>query len=400
MRKKQRVIAMLMAATLIGGSLSGCGGNGKENEGAASGSGDKVEISFWTQDSTTYMGGFKEAVEKFNAQSDTVEVKAEYFPNFSDKLSQAFSADQQPDVAFTWQGITPWAKAGKLAPVSEECMTKEEMEEQFYEGALRNKMYEDTYYCVPAEINVESPNLFVNMDLLKKMDKELPASWIENNGPATWEELLEFAKEVTVKDGDTVTQSGLAYLYSSWEAMFASLIWQYGGDYRDEENSVVHFDTEEGKKAAEFLLKYCKGKEAISDSGTSRYDLFTQGSAVMCIGAPWYSSSFGISSRSAGPGTREKQKNRVVIVGQESDCQDILKADYEVTYRIPENAPQDSETGAYLFCLVFSQLLSMEKSLEKGYATDNPCPRGDVNRVVQGIVIYNRGAGDEIFSGN
>ncbi|MEZ3487755.1 MAG: hypothetical protein K1W22_14540 [Lachnospiraceae bacterium] len=91
MRKKQRVIAMLMAATLIGGSLSGCGGNGKENEGAASGSGDKVEISFWTQDSTTYMGWFKEAVEKFNAQSDTVEVKAEYFPNFSDKLSQAFS---------------------------------------------------------------------------------------------------------------------------------------------------------------------------------------------------------------------------------------------------------------------------------------------------------------------
>lgn len=74
--------------------------------------------------------------------------------------------------------------------------------------------------------------------------------------------------------------------------MFASLIWQYGGDYRDEENSTVHFDTEEGKKAAEFMLKYCKGEEAVSDSGTSRYDLFTQGSAVMCIGAPWYASSF------------------------------------------------------------------------------------------------------------
>lgn len=292
MKKKKEIIAMLMAAVLAGGSLAGCKGNGGETKADPSDGGEKIEISFWTQDSTTYMGWFKEAVEKFNAQSDTVKVNAEYFPNFSDKLSQAFAADQQPDAAFTWQGITPWAKAGKLAPVSEECMTKEEMESRFYESALKNKLYEGRYYCVPAEINVESPSLFVNMDLLEKAGKELPDSWVENNGPASWEELAEFAEELTVKQGDTITQSGLAYVYSSWEAMFASLIWQYGGDYRDEENKVVHFNTEEGKAAAEFMLKYCKGENAVSDSGTSRYDLFTQGSAVMCIGAPWYASSF------------------------------------------------------------------------------------------------------------
>lgn len=215
MKKRERVIAILMAAALAGGCLSGCGGKGDDTKADSSKDGDKIEISFWTQDSTTYMGWFKEAVDKFNAQSDTVKVNAEYFPNFSDKLTQAFAADQQPDAAFTWQSITPWAKAGKLAPVSKECLTKEEMENQFYEGALKNKIYEDEYYCVPAEINVESPSLFVNMDLLEKTGKELPASWVENNGPASWDELAEFAKEVTVKEGDTVTQSGLAYAYSS-----------------------------------------------------------------------------------------------------------------------------------------------------------------------------------------
>lgn len=311
MKKRNKIITLLMAAALTGSSLLGCGGtdnkgsdqnppasdNGKTEQDAPKDESQdvkqgKTEITFWTQDSTTYMGWFKEAVEQFNAQSETVQVNAEYFPNFSDKLSQAFAADQQPDVAFTWQGITPWAKAGKLAPVSEECLTKDEMETQFYEGALKNKLYDGQYYCVPAEINVESPSLFVNMDLLDKMGKELPASWIENNGPATWEELEQFAKELTIKDGDSITQSGLAYVYSSWEAMFPSLIWQYGGDYRDEENKVVHFDTEEARKAAEFMLKYCKGPDAISDSGTSRYDLFTQGTAAMCVGAPWYASSF------------------------------------------------------------------------------------------------------------
>ena len=44
--------------------------------------------------------------------------------------------------------------------------------------------------------------------------------------------------------------------------------------------------------------------------------------------------------------------------------------------------------GSYIFSLVFTQLLSMKKSLDKGYTTDNPCPKGDVNRVVQGIIIY------------
>jgi len=281
---RKKATAMILAGTMAVGISGGVM--------PVKADGDKVEITFWTQDSTTYMNWFKAAVEEFNEQSETVFVNAEYFPNFSDKLSQAFAADQQPDVAFTWQGITPWAKAGKLAPVSEDCLTKEEMEAQFYEGALKNKIYEDTYYCVPAEINVESPTLFVNMDILSEAGKELPDSWIENNGPASWDELYQFARELTITEGDEVVRSGLAYAYSSWEAMFASLIWQYGGDYRDEENMVVHFDTPEARQAAEFMLEYCQGEDAVSDSGTSRYDLFTQGSAAMCIGAPWYASSF------------------------------------------------------------------------------------------------------------
>ena len=278
----------------MAGSVAGCGNGGDSGSGSG-GSSDsgKTEITFWTQDSTTYMNWFKEAVAQFNEQSDTVHVNAEYFPNFSDKMTQAFAANQQPDVTFTWQGIQGWAKSGKIAPVPEDVMTKEEMEEQFYESALSNKEYDGQYYCIPAEINVESPSLFVNMDLLEEIGVELPEGWIENNGPASWDELAAFAESVTEKSGDTVTRSGLAYLYSSWEAMLPSLIWQYGGDYRDEENNQVHFNTEEGKKALEFMLKYCTGEDAISDRGTSRYDLFTQGLAVMCVGAPWYASSFG-----------------------------------------------------------------------------------------------------------
>ncbi|MCI8682511.1 MAG: SIS domain-containing protein [Lachnospiraceae bacterium] len=85
---------------------------------------------------------------------------------------------------------------------------------------------------------------------------------------------------------------------------------------------------------------------------------------------------------------REKQQNLVAIVRPEADGMNLAGRDYEAVYRLPKCLPQNSGMGAYLFSLVFSQLLSMEKSLELGCTTDNPCPKGEVNRVVQGVVIY------------
>ncbi|EAR57499.1 predicted phosphosugar isomerase [Photobacterium sp. SKA34] len=38
--------------------------------------------------------------------------------------------------------------------------------------------------------------------------------------------------------------------------------------------------------------------------------------------------------------------------------------------------------------LIFCQMLAFEKSIQLGLGPDNPCPSGEVNRVVQGVTIY------------
>ncbi|WP_017189755.1 SIS domain-containing protein [Vibrio harveyi] len=38
--------------------------------------------------------------------------------------------------------------------------------------------------------------------------------------------------------------------------------------------------------------------------------------------------------------------------------------------------------------ILFCQMLAFEKSLQLGFGPDNPCPTGEVNRVVQGVTIY------------
>lgn len=84
----------------------------------------------------------------------------------------------------------------------------------------------------------------------------------------------------------------------------------------------------------------------------------------------------------------EKSGNRIAVVRPRGQKEDTAGEDYLVTYELPEELPVGSEMGAYMKCLVFSQLLSMKKSLALWYKTDSPCEKGGVNRVVKGIVIY------------
>lgn len=291
-KMKKRLVALLMVTAMTIPLLAGC----KEKKDWVDGDG-KIDgdLIFWTQDTQPWKTYFEPALEAFQEAYPDVNVQVEYFAEFSDKANQAFAAGEEPDVMQTVNSISDWAKGGKIVPVPDSVMSKEELESTYYESALKNKMYDGEYYCIPSEINVESPSLYVNMDILEEEGVKLPESWIENNGPESFAELIEIADKLTVKDSKgAVVRSGLAYTYAQWEANFLSLILQYGGDYRDEANEEVHFQTEEAEKAAETLLKYTQGPEAVSDDGDTRYDLFIQGTAAMCIGAPWYAGSFDI----------------------------------------------------------------------------------------------------------
>ena len=43
---------------------------------------------------------------------------------------------------------------------------------------------------------------------------------------------------------------------------------------------------------------------------------------------------------------------------------------------------------ASLSYLVYGQLISLIKSAKLGINPDNPCPTGEVNRVVKGVIIH------------
>lgn len=82
----------------------------------------------------------------------------------------------------------------------------------------------------------------------------------------------------------------------------------------------------------------------------------------------------------------ERKGNKVVAVMTKSDIEEVVDfVDYHITFEIDKM--QDNAIRGIVYIL-FAQLLATYKSLSFDITPDNPCPTGEVNRVVQGVTIY------------
>ncbi|MEG1311450.1 MAG: SIS domain-containing protein [Romboutsia sp.] len=82
-----------------------------------------------------------------------------------------------------------------------------------------------------------------------------------------------------------------------------------------------------------------------------------------------------------------RKNDKVVLVGSDIDSEIVDKANY---YFELENINYSVKNEALLPLqqIMFGQLLSFLKSMNLGITPDNPCPTGEVNRVVQGVILH------------
>lgn len=85
----------------------------------------------------------------------------------------------------------------------------------------------------------------------------------------------------------------------------------------------------------------------------------------------------------------QKKCYKVAVLSDRALNHNIDDADYVYEYSLPSEVAGE-EIAAYIYDLMFIQILSFEKSLAMGMTTDNPCPGGEVNRVVQGIILHDK----------
>lgn len=81
----------------------------------------------------------------------------------------------------------------------------------------------------------------------------------------------------------------------------------------------------------------------------------------------------------------QRKGNKIVAVMSSQDDEVAALVDYTVAYGI-EGASENVLLG--LDYILFAQTLAVLKSLSLDITPDNPCPTGEVNRVVKGVILY------------
>ena len=81
----------------------------------------------------------------------------------------------------------------------------------------------------------------------------------------------------------------------------------------------------------------------------------------------------------------QRKGNKIVVVMSSADEAVSALADYTVVYDMKE---ENENILLGLDYILFAQTLAVLKSLSLDITPDNPCPTGEVNRVVKGVTLY------------
>src|SRR4051795_13477044 len=228
----------LGAVGAFGGAaaLAACGGKSKPGGGgAAAGSGaggtsyngPKVTLAFWNG-WTGADGEFaKKMVTEFNQQHPKIHVNMNVYQwaDFFQKLPAAVQSGNGPDVSVMHIDDIPTQAAQQvIVPIDAIAKSLKFQESQFAPAVWNGGVYQGKRYGIP--IDVHNLGLYVNQDLLDKAGvSSIPTD--ENS----YMDALDKLKSKGVQ-GCWVSPFQFTGAF-----MFESLLWQYGGDLLNEDNT-------------------------------------------------------------------------------------------------------------------------------------------------------------------
>ena len=82
--------------------------------------------------------------------------------------------------------------------------------------------------------------------------------------------------------------------------------------------------------------------------------------------------------------SKQKKQNKLLVVGSNID---MFKEMVDICFDIKLPISVDNFFLGLNY-VIYAQLIALFKSIKVGIMPDDPCPSGEVNRVVQGVTIY------------
>lgn len=244
---KKLFFGLLVLVLAITGCNSGGSTDGAEGDSAK---GEKVELEFYFP--VAVGGPITKIVDKlvadFEKENPNIKITPIFGGSYAETMTKVQTAVQggnSPDLAVLFSidlyTLLSMDSIEKLNPYFEE-----EYINDFFDGFMANSQIGEDVWSIPFQRSTIV--MYYNKDAFKEagLDPEKP--------PANWDELVEYAKKLTVKDeSGNVKQWGLEIPstgYQYW--MFQALALQTDKNIMSEDGKEAYFDTPANVEALQF----------------------------------------------------------------------------------------------------------------------------------------------------
>ncbi|MCL6629687.1 MAG: ABC transporter substrate-binding protein, partial [Armatimonadetes bacterium] len=279
-RKLSILLVAILAATLLGGCAR------KDNT--------KIKLVVWGLQSSEESKGLDAAVAEFERRHPNIDVKLLSMGAGGmnpQKLMTAIAGKVPPDVIYQDRfTIGDWASRDAFMPLDELIARDREKpdgirQEEFYRACWAEATYKGRVYAIP--YNTDDRALYYNRALFRE------AGLDPNKPPQTWDELLDYAKKLTVYDkyGNFKRIGFIPNFGNSWLYLYS---WQNGGEFMSPDGRKCTLNNPYSIEALEYMVSVydaLKGIEAISSfqAGfkTQELDPFLLGLVAMKIDGNW-----------------------------------------------------------------------------------------------------------------
>jgi multiple sugar transport system substrate-binding protein len=248
----------LGAAGALGGAmaLAACGGKSKPGAGGATGAnaggtaynGPAVSLAFWNG-WTGADGDFaKTMVAQFNKENPKINVKMNVYQwaDFFQKLPAAVQSGNGPDVSVMHIDDIPTQAAQQvIVPIDSIANALHLQASQFAPAVWNGGMYKGKRYGIP--IDVHDLGLYVNQDLLDMAGVSAV--------PTDENSYMDALDKLKAKG---IQGSWVSPFQFTGAFMFMSLLWQFGGDLYNSDNTKATWDSEAGVKALTWMVDLVK----------------------------------------------------------------------------------------------------------------------------------------------
>jgi len=278
----------LAAAALLLAVTTGCSKSGDAEPSGTSGaksSKEKVEIEVWAN-SRHDLEVRESLIAKFNETNpDNIQINYKVFAdNYEEQLKLALNAGNLPDLAYNISADLTNADF----PLDLNPLLTPELRERFDESALKVPPTSKNGELDRVFENVTTMKLIYNKDLFKAsgLDPEKP--------PTTWEEMREYAKQITAQGGGQKFGLGLPVKQTVFWRYYAIYPSAVSGDLNGREgwNAVTgKYDFTPFAKYVKWWIDVNKEGSVFPGAGTYDNDMiraqFAEGNIGMLSAATW-----------------------------------------------------------------------------------------------------------------